>query len=343
MSGQDTDGGEHPCRCKRYMVQFNRPGFRDLYIQECFEVPSRYEIDEKEAGLGVGAYGAVVKAYDTVTGKHVAIKKWKELFDPGQPLRTKSSLRELKLLRHFSSSTHPHPNILQAHEIFIPLGNPDDSTKSYLERRKEFNSVYVVLDLYSFSLKQLLTTADLQNPLGEEYRGYFMFQLLHGLKAMFRASCVHRDLKPENILINIEDSSLCICDLGSARGYEADIDTGITNLYFTTTQWYSPPESFLECLQNKPDLETQVIMPNPQSVDIWACGVILAELMLGEPLLPGKGEDHIGQLTLIFTKVAPITEEDINKLNFRSKEVQEKKKKKNHDKYDSSPLPLPSP
>eukprot|EP01059_Diplonema_ambulator_P017163 TRINITY_DN2914_c0_g2_i3.p1 TRINITY_DN2914_c0_g2~~TRINITY_DN2914_c0_g2_i3.p1 ORF type:complete len:329 (+),score=62.69 TRINITY_DN2914_c0_g2_i3:63-1049(+) len=318
MSNND---GEHPCRCKRYMVQFSRPGFKNVYVQECFEVPPRYVIDENESGLGIGAYGAVVKAYDTKEGKHVAIKKWKELFDTHQPLRTKSSLRELKLLRHFSKHPGDH-YILNSHEIFIPLGNPEDSEKSYLERKKEFSTVYVVLDLYTFSLKQLLA-ANLEHPLGVAHRAYFMYQLLNGLQSLFNASCVHRDLKPENLLIKIddEDCRLAICDFGSARGYEAEVDSGITNLYFTTTQWYSPPECFLEQLEKKPDLDTQVTMPNPQAVDIWSCGVILAEMMAGEPLLPGKAGDHLNQLKQIFTKVAPITEEEVNGLSFRSKEV----------------------
>ena len=250
-------------------------------------------MDEKEHGLGHGAYGAVAKAYDTKEERWVAVKKWKGLFDDMNPLLKKSAVRELKLLRHFSTMTKTedgsHSNILRAYEIIVPLGNPEDDSLSYLERKKNFNVVYVVLDLYDMTLRQLMTSETKVTAL---YRCYFMFQVLHGLYAMFDAGCVHRDLKPENILIRPETASLALCDLGSGRGYQPT-DTSLTAQSGTTTLFYRSPESFFESLvsdrppsedsnSNIYDLTRKTPVENPQALDMWSCGVILAELMNGD-------------------------------------------------------------
>ena len=289
-------------------------------ITQCFEVPLRYTIDEKVKGLGFGAYGCVTAAYDTKERQTVAIKKCHNLFDASQPQRSKSTLRELKLLRHFTTKTNApggsHPNILNAKDIHIPLGNPNDLTEGYLERRKKFTEVYIVLERYTMSLRQLLDTP---TEIDVVRRAYFMAQLLQGLKGIFSAKCIHRDLKPENMLIN-DQCSLAICDLGSGRGYEEKVDAQITKQFQTTTQWYRPPESFLEDIQsdseNAGETTNQGITNTlAQSADIWSCGVILAEMMSdGKVLLAGKSNDIISQLRTIFTEVAPITESDIQKL-----------------------------
>ncbi|KAJ9468810.1 Extracellular signal-regulated kinase 1 [Diplonema papillatum] len=324
-----TDTQPAGLRCmavKRYMVQFEKPGaMKGAVYKECFELPLRYTVDETMMGLGVGAFGAVVEATDHVLNKKVAIKKWKDVFDPTQPFRTKSTLRELKLLRHFSTKTHceskSHPNILCAKEILIPLGNPEDSPKSYLERKKEAQDVYVVLEKYTMSLKQLMAT---NTPLPESLRAYFMFQLLTGLKAIFSASCLHRDLKPENMLIQTADSGLCICDLGSGREFDGSKDCDMTDLSHTTTQWYRPPESFLQGIQRSvaSAVPAKMRVQNAQTVDIWSCGVIMAEMMSGgKPLLAGKGNDIISQLTVIFTTIAPIPPEHVESFDGELKTI----------------------
>ena len=290
-------------------------------LTQCFEVPLRYVVDEKVKGLGFGAYGAVIEAYDVEEKKTVAIKKCMQLFDPTQPQRTKSTLRELKLLRHFATRSDTakgsHPNILNATDIHIPLGNPEDMTEGYLQRRENFTDVYIVLERFTMSLRQLLDTP---TEIDEVRRAYFMYQLLQGLAGIFSAKCVHRDLKPENMLIN-DECELAICDLGSGRGFEEKVDTQMTKLFQTTTQWYRPPEAFLEDIQTDSSQAAEEQMQGvtntlAQSADIWSCGVILAELMSGgKVLLPGKTHDIISQLRLIFTQVAPITEEQIQELN----------------------------
>ena len=93
------------------------------------------------------------------------------------------------------------------------------------------------------------------------------------------------NIRPRNILIN-EDCKLKIADFGLARIYNESNNTSIANMTdYITTRWYRAPE---------------VIVGFPSytfSVDIWAVGCILVELITRQPLFPGS--DSLKQLELI--------------------------------------------
>jgi len=102
--------------------------------------------------------------------------------------------------------------------------------------------------------------------------------MLRALKYIHSAGIIHRDLKPSNILLN-ENCDLKICDFGLAREQDAQM-TG-----YVTTRYYRAPEIMLTWQKYT------------YAVDIWSVGCILAEMLLGRILFPGK--DHIHQFTLI--------------------------------------------
>eukprot|EP01065_Artemidia_motanka_P042084 TRINITY_DN5581_c0_g1_i1.p1 TRINITY_DN5581_c0_g1~~TRINITY_DN5581_c0_g1_i1.p1 ORF type:complete len:470 (+),score=118.10 TRINITY_DN5581_c0_g1_i1:80-1411(+) len=326
--------GEDPLAVRRYIVHFDTQPGASSTIPECFELPVRYTVDEKQKGLGAGAFGFVIEAFDTRRQQPVAIKKLKSVFDPYQPLKMKSTVREIKLLRHFTTSTQSpdgsHPNILQLLDIFVSLGHVDENTtgKELKEKLDSFDDVYLVTEKYDMSLKQLIQSG---SPLEESQRAFFSYQMLKGMKAIFSASVMHRDMKPENVLIKTETCQLAICDFGSGRGFDAATEQHVTVASFTTTQWYRPPEAFLEDLtrsgppgsfeggefqapQGKVELQ--------QALDIWSCGAILGEMMLGKPLCAAAGNDVLGQLNSIFTTVAPLTEETLKPLGLPQQIVQ---------------------
>lgn len=60
------------------------------------------------------------------------------------------------------------------------------------------------------------------------------------------------------------------------------------------TVWYRSPELLLNCSRYGP------------SVDIWSCGLILGELLLRVPLLPG--DDEFEELDLITKLIGPATD-----------------------------------
>ena len=85
---------------------------------------------------------------------------------------------------------------------------------------------------------------------------------------------LHRDLKTSNLLMN-NRGMVQVCDFGLARKY-GDPLKPYTNM--VVTLWYRPPELLLGGKTYGPAL------------DMWSLGCIFAELVLREPLLPGRGE-----------------------------------------------------
>ncbi len=101
-----------------------------------------------------------------------------------------------------------------------------------------------------------------------------MVQLLSGLDHMHKNWIFHRDLKTSNLLYS-NDGILKICDFGLARKFGSPLRP-YTNL--VVTLWYRAPELLLGQETYDP------------SIDIWSVGCIMAELILKDPLMMGKGE-----------------------------------------------------
>jgi glycogen synthase kinase 3 beta len=93
----------------------------------------------------------------------------------------------------------------------------------------------------------------------------------------------HRDLKPENILLKSKvpgcisdplNTTLKIADLGAAKV----LDSNFKNTPYVVSRYYRAPELILG--SNKYTM----------SIDVWAAGCILFELMTKTPLFPGESE-----------------------------------------------------
>eukprot|EP00962_Isochrysis_galbana_P021467 scaffold6336_cov112-Isochrysis_galbana.AAC.1 len=119
---------------------------------------------------------------------------------------------------------------------------------------------------------------------------------------------LHRDLKTSNLLIN-NRGRVCIADFGLARMY-ADPLREYTQP--VVTLWYRAPELLLGAAIYGP------------AVDVWSLGCIFAEMVLGSPLLPGKGE--LDQISKTFTLLGTPNDErwpgaaslpNFKKVNFR--------------------------
>ncbi|KAF8518982.1 kinase-like protein [Hysterangium stoloniferum] len=146
-----------------------------------FHVENRWRLVRE---LGQGAYGMVISAEDKISGETVAIKMVTRIFDKLQ--LAKRALREVTLLRHFS--TRGHENITGL--IDLDAIHPD----------------------YTEMSGQNLTSEHIQ---------YFLYQILRGMKYIHSASVIHRDLKPGNLLVN-SDCELKVCDFGLANTYEGE-------------------------------------------------------------------------------------------------------------------------
>ncbi|KAJ2003470.1 mitogen activated protein kinase [Coemansia thaxteri] len=213
--------------------------------------------------IGQGAYGLVCEAEHIETGQHVAIKKVSRVGE--KEVLAKRSLREIKLMRHFSG----HENIISLLDIDV-ANSPD------------FNEIYLIQELMEADLQLIIRSGQ---PLTDPHYQYFLYQICRGLKYIHSAGVLHRDLKPSNLLVNA-NCSLRICDFGLARGLA---ETPEGNIGFMTeyvaTRWYRAPEIMLSFLSYT------------KAIDIWSVGCIFAELLGGKPLF--KGRDYVDQLNQI--------------------------------------------
>lgn len=108
-------------------------------------------------------------------------------------------------------------------------------------------------------------------------------QLLSAIVHLHSRWIVHRDLKTSNLLLS-NRGQVQVADFGLARrmGPQSEHLTPTV-----VTLWYRAPEILLGGRQYT------------SAVDIWSAGCILAELLIGRPLLPGNTE--IAQIDKIFS------------------------------------------
>lgn len=102
-----------------------------------------------------------------------------------------------------------------------------------------------------------------------------MHQLLSGLEHCHNRNVLHRDIKGSNLLIDNE-GILKIADFGLASSFDPNHKQPMTSR--VVTLWYRPPELLLGATDYG------------VGVDLWSAGCILAELLAGKPIMPGRTE-----------------------------------------------------
>lgn len=185
-------------------------------------------------------------------------------------------LREIKSLRKLS-----HPNIVKLREVI-----------------RENDELFFIFEYCETTVYQI--TKDLANvgkQMQEDKVRSIVFQLLSGLAHMHRHGFFHRDLKPENLLMC--GDIVKVADFGLAR----EIRSRPPYTEYVSTRWYRAPEILLHSVHyNSP-------------IDLWATGVIMAELYLLRPLFPGTSEsDQIFKICSVMGTPTPQTWNESTKL-----------------------------
>ncbi|MBZ5595865.1 MAG: protein kinase [Acidobacteriia bacterium] len=202
-----------------------------------------------ESVIGEGGMGKVYKAYDKDLDRTVALKVVRAEFasDPNSMQRFK---QELLLASRIS-----HRNILRIHD----LGDVDGLkfiSMAYVEGK---------------DLHDLLTESG-KMPI--ERAVNIAKQLASALEAAHTEGVVHRDLKPRNVLIDQTDH-VYVSDFGLAKSLEGDTATQMTRAgeVLGTPRYMSPEQA-----ESK---------PADHRSDIYSFGVILYEMVTGEPPFGG--------------------------------------------------------
>ncbi|CAK8563621.1 unnamed protein product [Lathyrus sativus] len=231
-------------------------------------MPRRADSFHKIDKIGQGTYSNVYKAKDTLTGKIVALKKVR--FDNLEPESVKFMAREILILRRLD-----HPNVVKLEGLVTS---------------RMSCSLYLVFQYMEHDLAGLSTSPDIKFTVSQIK--CYMHQLLSGLEHCHNRNVLHRDIKGSNLLVDNE-GVLRIADFGLASFFDPNHKQPMTSR--VVTLWYRSPELLLGAT----DYDV--------GVDLWSAGCILAELLAGRPIMPGRTE--VEQLHNIFKLCGSPSEE----------------------------------
>jgi dual specificity tyrosine-phosphorylation-regulated kinase 1 len=222
----------------------------DYIVQRGELVMCRYELQNV---IGKGSFGQVVRAYDKLEKKTVAIKIIKN-----KPPFFKQAQIEIRLL-----------------ELMNKLDPDDKAGIVRLINHFQFREhLCLVFEMLSFNLYDLLRNTQFEGiSLGLIRR--FARQLLTSLQFLSRSevSIIHCDLKPENILlVHPRQNLIKLIDFGSS------CHTGEKIYQYIQSRFYRSPEVLMGVSYSQP-------------IDMWSLGCILVELHTGNPLFGGKDEE----------------------------------------------------
>jgi cyclin-dependent kinase 12/13 len=213
--------------------------------------PRRADSFEKIDKIGQGTYSNVYKARDSVSGKIVALKKVR--FDNLEPESVRFMAREILILRRLD-----HPNVIKL----------DGLVTSRMSC-----SLYLVFDYMVHDLAGLAASPEIKFTLPQVK--CYVHQLLSGLEHCHDRGVLHRDIKGSNLLLD-NNGVLKIGDFGLASFFDPNHKQPMTSR--VVTLWYRPPELLLGATDYG------------VGVDLWSAGCILAELLAGKPIMPGRTE-----------------------------------------------------
>ncbi|XP_052193219.1 probable serine/threonine-protein kinase At1g54610 [Diospyros lotus] len=237
------------------------PSWLCAHVGEAIEgwLPRCADTFEKIDKIGSGTYSNVYKARDTITGKIVALKKVR--FDNVEPESVRFMCREIIILRRLD-----HPNVIKLEGLVTS---------------RMSCSLYLVFEYMEHDLAGLAATPEIK--FTEAQVKCYMHQLLSGLEHCHSHGVLHRDIKGSNLLIN-HGGVLKIADFGLATIVDPRHKHPLTSR--VVTLWYRAPELLLGATNYG------------VGIDLWSAGCILAELLAGKPIMPGRTE--VEQLHKIF-------------------------------------------
>jgi predicted ATPase/Tfp pilus assembly protein PilF len=212
-------------------------------------IADRYKI---KGLIGQGGMGLVYRAKDRETGHAVALKQLKPR------LLSESDTIALAAISK---------NLMQEAELLRSLGHPH--IVSLHEAIIEQDTCYLIMPLVEGSSLAELLAQQPKLPLSQALQ--ITLDLADALNQAHRLNIIHGDIKPGNVLLTAEGTVL-LTDFGVARILFSGLSLGESAL---GSQQYMSPEAISE-------------EPLDARSDIWSLGVLLYEMLAGEPPFAGQ-------------------------------------------------------
>jgi serine/threonine-protein kinase len=213
----------------------------------------RYRVEQRVA---VGGMATVYRGVDTRLDRVVALK----VMHPGfaaDPEFVERFIREAKAVAKLS-----HPNVVGVFD----QGEDHTAAPPAVFLAMEYVPGWTLRDLLrDRGALSPRTTLDILEP------------VLAALGAAHRAGLVHRDVKPENVLLT-EDGRVKVADFGLVRAVNGQ--TAATTQQVMGTVSYLAPEQ----------IERGAVDPR---TDVYACGVLLHEMLTGAKPHTGESPMHV--------------------------------------------------
>lgn len=228
-------------------------------------IAEKYEV---RGVLGEGGTGIVYDAVHKPDGGAVALKVMHEALAGDKQIRGRFQ-REAAILRRLDG-----PHVCTILDFGETPGETPDTSLLYIAMPKIAG--------------ESLDKVALRGPLAVERALDVMLDVLSALASAHAQGVIHRDLKPANVLLD-ETGRVIVGDFGMSK-IVTGTGTGTTNLtahnmLFGTPEYMSPEQARGDELDAR--------------CDVYAAGVMLYELLCGEP--PFTGSTPLGVLTAHLT------------------------------------------
>ena len=203
--------------------------------------------------LGEGAMGVVVRAYDPDLGRVVAIKTLRSSGMSGEAVQAQE---RRFVVESRSVARLRHPGIVAVYDV----GRSDQGAYMVMECVHGLNLRQCLNHGVRFSVPGVLHLVD---------------GVLAALEHAHEHHVLHRDIKPENILVD-HRGSVKLTDFGIAKMLDLDGTqaTVVEGQLIGTPRYMAPEQLRGEPLDGR--------------CDVFACGVLLFELLTGRPPFGGR-------------------------------------------------------